>query len=257
VGSDGGSGYTAPTPTSPSRPLAHRRRTQRGGHVTLLCQRRRIEAHPPFLPRHVDPADPAWARVDVRYVDSARDVRATLARLHVDRPDPLARPSALLLDDLVELARLSAGDSRHGLDAELEATLAFLVDAAAWCGQAPGDRLPRPPPCAIVAAITTAIPLGPTGDDWTRRWVTGRWLPCAAGLAPEPGGMPGEDVRVRLFSIGADGAPDATRAVAHLYLCSGGRRGRGEIRLAAVSPAGGPARATLGGEEGSGFRHAR
>ncbi|KAI8527834.1 hypothetical protein RHMOL_Rhmol12G0104900 [Rhododendron molle] len=53
------------------------------GNVVFICNRRRLESKPPFLPQDIDPSNDIFERVHMKYVDNDEGIKKYFAAFHL------------------------------------------------------------------------------------------------------------------------------------------------------------------------------
>ncbi|KAF8020912.1 hypothetical protein BT93_G1353 [Corymbia citriodora subsp. variegata] len=67
--------------------------------VVLICNRRRLEAKPPYLSQGIDPSSGVFGRIQMKYVEDDEAVKKYFAAFHLHE----SFPSAIVVDDFGEL----------------------------------------------------------------------------------------------------------------------------------------------------------
>lgn len=143
---------------------------RQGKAVLLLCRRPKLEQVPPLLPDGVPISDPAWQRIQIKYLRDGSELLRYVSLFHVAHTPP----DLLLVDDLHTLADLpSSGDHRpRPRDMALCRILASLREATSVASQLKGS------PCQLV--VTEA-----SGADGPRQlYILQRWLPLVLHIHP-------------------------------------------------------------------------
>ncbi|XP_051116495.1 uncharacterized protein LOC127241475 isoform X2 [Andrographis paniculata] len=66
-----------------------------GGSVVILCNRRKLEANPPFLSQGVDPSSDIFRRIQMKYVDDDEGIKKYFAAFHLHH----SFPASVIIDD--------------------------------------------------------------------------------------------------------------------------------------------------------------
>ncbi|KAF7113917.1 hypothetical protein RHSIM_RhsimUnG0101400 [Rhododendron simsii] len=69
------------------------------GKVVFICNRRRLESKPPFLPQDIDPSNDIFERVQMKYVDNDEGIKKYFAAFHLHDNFP----RTVVIDDFGDL----------------------------------------------------------------------------------------------------------------------------------------------------------
>uniref|UniRef100_A0A7C9D532 Uncharacterized protein n=1 Tax=Opuntia streptacantha TaxID=393608 RepID=A0A7C9D532_OPUST len=68
-------------------------------YVVFICNRRRLEAKPPFLSQGIDPSSDLFQRIQIKYVEDDQAIKKYFAAFHLLQPSP----TAVIVDDFGDL----------------------------------------------------------------------------------------------------------------------------------------------------------
>ncbi|KAI8527835.1 hypothetical protein RHMOL_Rhmol12G0104900 [Rhododendron molle] len=88
------------------------------GNVVFICNRRRLESKPPFLPQDIDPSNDIFERVHMKYVDNDEGIKKYFAAFHLHDNFPCT----VVIDNFGDLfdesekgpCNLLLSDTHHG-----------------------------------------------------------------------------------------------------------------------------------------------
>ncbi|XP_057948930.1 uncharacterized protein LOC131144356 isoform X2 [Malania oleifera] len=103
--------------------------SNRSRPVVFVCNRRRLEAKPPFLSQGIDPSSDIFQRIQMKYVDNDEDLKKFFAAFHLHDPFP----AAVIVDDFGDFFHQRNCQERYsnsrGRDLAMVRTLALCCNA--------------------------------------------------------------------------------------------------------------------------------
>ncbi|KAJ8432288.1 hypothetical protein Cgig2_028550 [Carnegiea gigantea] len=149
------------------------------GYVVFICNRRRLEAKPPFLSQGIDPSSELFQRIQIKYVEDDQAIKKYFAAFHLLQPPP----SAVIVDDFGDLFHESKCQQRYGnargRDLAMVRVLALCQSAIVRANPLAFDSVhpPRLPSCDTDTAPCKLL-LSDThhGDAPRLSYIYKRWI---------------------------------------------------------------------------------
>ncbi|KAM3233743.1 hypothetical protein P3L10_019102 [Capsicum annuum] len=67
-------------------------------NVVFICNHRKLEAKPPYLPRGIDPSSDVIHRIHMKYIDAEEGIKKYFAAFHMHDP----APASVIIDDFAD-----------------------------------------------------------------------------------------------------------------------------------------------------------
>ncbi|KAF3616311.1 putative Light-regulated protein precursor [Capsicum annuum] len=67
-------------------------------NVVFICNRRKLEAKPPYLPQGIDPSSDVIRRIHMKYIDDEEGIKKYFAAFHMHDP----APASVVIDDFAD-----------------------------------------------------------------------------------------------------------------------------------------------------------
>lgn len=131
--------------------------------VVFLCNRRKLEANPPFLSQGIDPSSQVFQRIQIKYVDDDEGIKNYFAAFHLQHP---TFPLSVIIDDFADFFDERNCQDKYtnprGRDLAMIRVLALCQNAIAHANEAG--------PCVLLLSDTHH------GDSPRLLYIYKRWV---------------------------------------------------------------------------------